>query len=809
MHHVPSKFQRPFQRKLSFLLALAACSAVSTVGAQPALPPSLVLKPSPFLQEAVLPDAELRQLPIFWSGERMTGQPDKDMTIEGNATLRRMGTVIRADRITYSDPTDRATAQGHVRINRKGDVFEGDYLELKIGTFEGFFTAAHFELLKNQGYGEAEKIEFHDDAHFTVHKTHYTTCKPNGGLDWLPDWIFRANRMTLDTDADSGVAEGAVLEFQGIPLLPLPEISFPLSERRKSGFLPPTFGLGSDGGFEFLQPYYWNIAPNRDATFYPKLMTLRGVDLGMEYRYLEPTYFGTVRTSVLPSDRLTGTTRWSLGTAHQGRMETPIGMVGVGLNINRVSDDNYWRDFTTSVNGTSNAINSTTSGGAAITQRLLPTDLIATWNQGYAGGMFSSSARVLKWQTLQDVNSPIVPPFDRAPQITARYGIDNMQGWDWSIDTDFTQFQADRALTQQPNAQRGVAQLQMSHPWLLPGGFVTPKLQLHAAAYQFDEALSNGSRTGSAVVPTFSLDAGVVLERDIQLFGRDLVQTLEPRAFYVYTPWRDQSMLPNYDTAANDFNFATIYTENAFVGHDKIADNNLLTLGVTTRFLDANNGAQLARFGVAQRLRFEEQKVTLNSSTAPAQAGLSDILLGASINASEQWALDSTVQYNPKTEKSIRSTIGARYNPGHYRVLNTAYSYQRDQSEQLAVSWQWPINNLWGDMGQELGAGRGQGAGRYYSVGRLNYSLFDGRMVDTLLGLEYDAGCWLGRVVLQRTQTSATTSTSSLMFQIELVGFTRLGLGGNPAQVLPLSVSRYQNLRDTNVPPPSRFTNFD
>lgn len=791
-----------FPRKLSFLLALAACATGSAVGAQ-------TLKPSPSLQETILPDAELRQLPIFWSGERMAGQPDKDMVIEGNATLRRMGTVIRADRITYSEPTDRATAQGNVRINRKGDIFEGDYLELKIGAFEGFFTAPRFELLKNQGYGQADKIEFHDDAHFTVHNATYSTCKPNGGLDWIPDWVFRANRMTLDTEADSGVAEGAVLEFQGVSLLPLPAISFPLSERRKSGFLPPTFGLGSDGGFELLQPYYWNIAPNRDATFYPKLMTLRGVDLGMQYRYLEPDYFGDIRASILPNDRLTGTNRWSLGTSHQGRINTPLGVVGVGMNINRVSDDNYWRDFTSSVNGTSNAINSTTSGGAAITQRLLPTDLIATWSQGYGGGVLTSTARVLKWQTLQDVNAPIVPPFDRAPQITARYGVDNASGWDWSVDTDFTQFEADRTRTLQPNAQRGMAQLQVSHPWLLPGGFITPKFQVHATSYQFDAALDNGSRTGSAIVPTFSLDAGVVLERETQLFGRNLVQTLEPRAFYVYTPWRDQSMLPNYDTAANDFNFATIYTENAFVGHDKIADNNLLTLGVTTRFLDAGSGAQLARFGVAQRLRFDEQKVTLNSSTAPAQAGLSDILLGASINADPQWALDSTVQYNPRTEKSIRSTIGARYNPGNYRVLNAAYSYQREQSEQLAVSWQWPINNLWGDTGQELGAGRGQGAGRYYSVGRLNYSLFDGRMVDTLLGVEYDAGCWLARMVLQRTQTSITTSTSSLMFQIEFVGFTRLGLGGNPVQTLPLSVSRYQNLRDTHIVPPSRFTNYD
>jgi LPS-assembly protein len=274
----------------------------------------------------------------------------------------------------------------------------------------------------------------------------------------------------------------------------------------------------------------------------------------------------------------------------------------------------------------------------------------------------------------------------------------------------------------------------------------------------------------------------------------------------VYTPYRNQGHLPNYDTASNDFNFATIYTENAFVGHDKISDNNLLTLGVTTRFLDADSGAQLARFGMAQRLRFDDQQVTLNPASAGAQAGFSDVLLGASVNVHESWAVDSTVQYNAKTDQSIRSTIGTRYNPGNYRVINAAYRYQRDASEQLDVSWQWPISNLWGDKGQDLGAGRGLGEGRYYSVGRLNYSLSERRLVDTILGVEYDAGCWLARVVLERVQTSTSTSTGRLMFQLEFVGFTRLGV--SPLQSLTQNISRYQNLRDSGGSL-SRFSNYD
>jgi LPS-assembly protein len=374
------------------------------------------------------------------------------------------------------------------------------------------------------------------------------------------------------------------------------------------------------------------------------------------------------------------------------------------------------------------------------------------------------------------------------------------------VDGDFTQFEADRYKTLQPNTQRVFTQMQLSRPWLGAAGYFIPKVQLHATTYQFDGLLTNGSNAASSTVPTFSLDTGLVFERDTNLLGRDMLQTLEPRAFYVNTPYRNQSALPNYDTGVNDFNFATIFTENAFGGHDKISDNNLLTLGLTTRYLDAQDGSQIARFLVAQRLRFEDQLVTINSATAPALAGLSDILLGASVNVNDRWAVDSTVQYNGKTEQSVRSTLGARYNPGNYRVINTAYRFQRDASEQIDVSWQWPLNDLWGDKGKDLGPGRGQGEGRYYAVGRMNYSLKESRLVDTVLGVEYDAGCWLGRVVVARTQTSTSTANESVMFQLEFVGFTRLGT--DPRKTLTQNISRYQNLRDSGTGN-SRFSNYD
>ena len=735
-----------------------------------------------------------KRTPVYLQGDTMRGHPDLDTVVQGEATLRKGDTTIRADRLEYFAPTDQAKAIGDVRVNRAGNTYEGPLLELKLETFEGFFQEPSYHFAQNDGHGEASRADFIDQTHTVVHNATYTTCRRLPGPSWMPDWILRAGTITLDNDEDTGLAESAYLSFKGVPILPVPEISFPLSERRKSGLLPMSFGIDTINGTEVVLPYYWNIAPNRDATVTPRLMTNRGLDLGAEFRYLEPDYNGVLRGDYLASDPLRGQDRWALAWTHNALIAPFMpGMAPITLaaNINRVSDDNYWRDF-----AYSSAIS------PSIAQRILPADVVANWASGKASG----SVHVLQWQTLQDPSAPITPPYDRVPQITARYAVYNDRGFDWSIDGDFTQFEGDRSRTLQPNAQRSFALAQISRPWLAPQGFITPKLQLHAATYQYDAMLSDGSSSANRVVPTFSLDSGLVFERDLALFGRNLVQTLEPRAFYVYTPYQNQSLIPNYDTAPNDFNFASIFTENAFGGNDKISDNNLLTLGLSTRFIDPDSGAQLARFSFAQRLRFEDQLVTINSATPPAQAGISDVLLGASVSPGRNWTFDSTIQYNPKTDKSDRETVAARYNPSPYRVVSAAYRFQRDSSEQVDVSFQWPINDLWGDRGQELGAGRGQGEGRYYAVGRFNYSIFDARMVDTVLGVEYDAGCWLSRVVIARTQTSGVTATARIMFQLEFVGFTRLGI--DPRSTLTQNISRYQNLRDSGTSS-SRYNNFD
>ena len=786
-----------------------AATAAWSVQAQSTAPslwdtalPAPQLKSSSQLQE-LIPAATREQLPSYIKAEQISGQADINAVLEGGAELRRGDTVIRADRVEYTLADDTVNAEGNVHINRGGNVYQGAALKLQVDAFQGDFTNATYQFLETQGHGDAERVEFIDRDNSVIYKATYTTCLRDDSASWEPDWMIRANRITLDRVEDVGVAYGGALEFKGVPILPVPAISFPLSDKRKSGLLPPTIGIDSVSGVEYSQPYYWNIAANRDATITPTLMSKRGISLGTEFRYLEPTYSGVLDTLYMPNDKLRDRDRWGYNWRHVTSLHSPVGNLGLQWNLKRVSDDNYWRDFSR-MPGEGSRFGSSD-------QRLLSSDGQLSWS----AGKHYVSLYAQKWQVLQDIDAPIAPPFNRMPQLQWRYDTTSWatQGWDVNLMAETTRFEADTWDQQKrpDNGQRSYVLSQVSRPFLLPGGFITPKVQLHASNYQFEDFSSTRPRTKSFAIPTLSLDSGLVYERDTALLGRNYLQTLEPRAFYTYTPYRDQSMVPLYDTALTDFNFGSIYSENSYTGHDRIADNNMLTLGVTTRYLKPDDGSEVARLGIAQRLRFQDQRVGLGSDTL-GEKGWSDILVGGGITWSSKWSTDALVQYNRDIQRTTRSSISGRYTPAPYKVLSAAYRYQRANSlpilnqgsEQVDFGWQWPLNG-----GNKNAFGEATGAGRWYSVGRLNYSMQDKKLVDAIVGFEYDSCCWIGRVVVERLQNSRQAANTRLLFQIEFVGFSRLSLGADPLRSLQEFVPGYRPLRDSNRTVPSRFSNYD
>jgi LPS-assembly protein len=776
------------------LLFATGIPAWAQTGLTPGAEPGMYLKPSRQLQEKFTPE-QRKGMPTYVLADLITGRPELETVLDGNAELRRNGIVLRADRIEYYQPDDLAKVRGKVYLNRDGNIYEGSEGQLRVDAQEGYFLNPTFRLLKNNGRGEASRIDFVDDQRSVARDAKYSVWHKEPGIEDSTEWQIKGEQVRIDNETNVGEASGARLEFKGVPILGAPYITFPLSDERKSGWLPPNINLDNISGLELVMPYYLNLAPNRDATFYPTILSRRGINLGTEFRYLERNYQGTARLDVMPSDSLRSRSRWGLTTAHSGSIDTglpSVGAVSVNLGLNRVSDDDYWRDFPRAT--------------GSLTQRLLANDA----SLGWSSGPWSFYSRALKWQALQQTSSVITPPYDRLPQLNGKYSRVNHGGFDYSLELDTTRFSSVSALTLQPNAQRSYALAQISRPWVTPGSFFVPKVQLHSSSYSFDAPLTTGpqigSRSATRLVPSFGLDSGLIFERHASYFGRSFTQTLEPRAFYTYTPYRDQSSLPVYDSGANDFNFATIFSENAFTGNDRFSDNNLLTLGLASRLLDPATGAEILRLNYAQRLRLKDQRVTLPGGL-PDTSRFSDMLFGGTINWNPRWQFDGTVQYNPDTKRSQRSTLSARYSPSPYRVLSATYRLNRGVSEQIDLGWQWPLNDLWGDKGKDMGKGQGQGKGRWYSVGRLNYSLRESRHVDTILGMEYDGGSWLARVAFERLQTTTSTANKRILFQMEFVGFARVG--SSPLGVLQRNVPRYQMLREKIDHSPSRFSNYE
>lgn len=780
------------------LLAGAALAAAWPVLAQPAAAQDAAapsgqgswesprLRPTPALEERV-PAQQAERRPVYLSGDRMEGQQDEQVRLQGNARLRRADTAVHADELRYNPSTRQASALGNVRVDTTTGRFHGRRLQLNVDTYEGYFDDVRYRLFENQAHGQAERADFIDRDRYVVHVADYTTCQRSAhDPDWRPAWRIHARELTIDRAADEGVARGATLQFMGVPVLPVPYLSFPLSDRRKTGFLPPTVGLDSVSGLQYEQPFYWNIAPNRDATLTTSLMARRGVNLGGEFRYLEPSFSGEIAGRYMPADRLRDRDRWSTSIRHRQLVASPVGDIRVDLDLNRVSDDDYWRDFPRSSYG--------------LAERLLPSELNARWQQGD----WQLRMRSLKWQTLQDVDSIILPPYDMLPQLNLRYTPWNVGGGlDVSAEFDTTRFRADRAFAAQlTDGDRSYARLNLSRPWIAPYGFFTPSVQLHASHYRFDRPLADGSTSHSRFVPTYSLDGGLVFERETALLGRNLLQTLEPRAFYTYTPFRDQSHLPAYDTAELDFTFASIYSPDAYVGNDRFADNNLLTLGLTSRLLSADDGAELVRASVAQRMRFKDQRVTLRGEP-PYEKGWSDILLGGSVNWTPRWATSGILQYDFDQRRSVRYTLTGHYRPGDYRVLSAGYRMKRDSSKQVELGWQWPLASL---FGRETA---GDARGRWYTVGRLNYSMRDSKLVDTIVGMEYNGCCWVGRIVVERLQNSWQSANTRILFQLELAGLSRINIGANPLGSLRNNVPYYQEVRPQQPAPSSRYSAYD
>ena len=720
-----------------------------------------------------MPRSSDDSLPIVIDADRIEGVSGKETTARGNATLRRGELSVQADSLKYQEEQEEVEARGNVRFKSGSNVMSGALLRYRIPDATGMFEKPEFTFAPRvpratlgqqpvSARGQAESIEFLGEDQFRIKDGFFTSCKP--GDD---SWLIRADQIDLDFTREVGTARGGSVVFKGVPVLMAPAFDFPLNNQRKSGFLPPSIGTTGKSGPELAVPYYLNLAPNYDLTLTPRYMEKRGLQIAERFRYLQSRYSGELRAEQLPNDHVTDTSRSAIAFVHNYNRDGHL--VG-GLNLNKVSDDNYFSDLATRINVTS--------------QVTLPREGFLTYNGSWWDtGSYSATGRVQTFQVLQDPEKPILPPYNRTPQLTLSMLRQDVGGSDFASSAEAVNFSnPDPSLV---SGKRLTIYPSLRLPLITPGAFLTPKLGAHYTYYSLEQSAPT---TISRSLSIFSVDSGLIFERETQAQGRSVIQTLEPRLFYVRIPFKDQNQIPLFDTANADFNYAQIFSENSFSGGDRINDADQLTLALTSRMLRADTGQEMLRGTFGQRYYYKDQQVTLNPTDTPRTYHSSDWLAALSGRVLEHWTSEAAIQYNQRDNQFERLTVSTRYQPESFKTLNLSYRFLRDQIKQVDLSGQWPL------------------LGRWYGVGRFNYSLPDRRTVESVGGFEYAADCWIGRIVLQRFALTAGESTRSFFLQIELNGFSRLG--SNPLEALKRNVPGYQRI-GTPTPETSPDGRFD
>lgn len=700
--------------------------------------------------------------------DALRGEGKAHLQAEGNVVMRQQTRRVEADQVDfYSDP-ERVIARGRVRYQQAGLWLQADELDVYTERQTGKASGIRYRVrgLGREGHGDAASIKFAGPQRYLLQNARFSTCSPE-----KTDWYLGARHIDLDYGRKLGEVHNATLHFLGLPIGWFPWMDFPLDGRRKTGLLAPRIGTISSGGFDVSQPFYWNIAPQMDMTLTPRFMAQRGTQLGTETRYLQPSFSGALNLEWLHHDEQLGRDRYGVNLAHAQQFSP---LLRGGINFQKVSDDTYFADLGDRL--------------SAATQVTLPQEI---WLD-YTTDHWQLLGRMQRYQTLQDPNLPIAPPYRREPQLLLHGQQPFSPRASLHLSSEWVNFRKDNvaehmfsagALPEQLNARRlhiyPAVSWNLNTPWV----FMTPRLGWMFTQYDLQrdtgEAGGEANQRVTRNLPVFSMDSAVTFEREFQFRERSYVQTLEPRMYYVYIPYRDQSSIPNFDTNELTFNFAQMFSENRFSGVDKINDANQVTLALTSRYLQGDSGRELMRLSLGQRFYFDEQRVGLNhSATIQDSASRSDVLLSAGGNVSEELRFDATVQYAASDERVQRSSLTINYSPRPAHNLNFGYHFRHDELRQVDASVQWPL------------------VGQWYGMARALYSLRDREMLENVAGLEYNAGCWILRLVRQNYVVAADRSTTATFVQLELNGLH--GIGTNPLGVLRDSIFGYRKSNELN-----------
>ena len=675
--------------------------------------------------------------------------------LTGNVEVEQGVRQIRSDELVYNRPEETLNARGNVRFWNKGVFAAGD--EARAHTGKDVITiepGASFILEDRHGHGDGAGVAIFGRERLTAHDATYTTCNPGAA-----DWRVTAGRVEFDRVEGVGDAWNAWLEFKGLPVFYTPWISFPLGDRRKSGLLAPSYGVSGSSGVEITAPYYFNLAPNYDATLAMRVMSARGVQGQGELRFLSRTYgAGQVAAHYLPFDAKFDGARAAVELEHQRRWSSRW---STHARFEWVSDAEYFGDLGTTLSQSSR------------------THLPRRIDANYRADGWSARIRLEDFLTVDRTIQPQSRPYARLPQILVHTRRpERNRALNFNAAGQLTYFDQRSRTT----GARVDLQPSVTYPIRTAGAFVIPKATLRFTRYALDQtgAEASGDSAPSRLLPGFSLDGGVFLDRPFALRGRSLTHTIEPRLYYLLVPFDRQDALPNFDSGRFSFNFAQLFREDRFSGGDRVGDANQLTLALTSRLLD-EGGGELARASIGQIRYFRDRKVVLDATHDPDTAQNSDIITQIEARPAREWRIRADLQYDTGADRIDKNTLSVRFQPDERRVVNATYRFVRGAGQQIAAVDQTDLSFAW-----PLGA-------HWRAVGRWNLAINRNRSktLEVFGGLEYENCCWGFRAVARRFLTSGGQYLSGVFLQLELKGLT--GVGHDTETFLEHNIPGYEN----------------
>ena len=649
-------------------------------------------------------------------------------TFTDKVVIERDRLKLHADQVVFDRPNQKLDIQGNILINTENMGINSERGWLQLDSNLGEFTDSHYFVPDSHYRGSTPGLSLDGKKQTLLIDSSFTSCPENN-----EDWSLDTSLLKLNHETQTGTAKHAVLWFKNIPIFYSPYLSFPLGDERRSGFLMPQFGTSDSRGGQRGIPWTSNIAPNQDAIITPRVMKKRGTQIKTDYRYMTQSSNGQMNIEYLDKDQELKDKRYLVKLNNHSDIGERLDF---DLLLNDASDPDYLEDL-----GSSISISNTTH-------------LERNTRFSYAQGAWATSLFAQSYETIDQDIAQINRPYRRLPQFIIN-GSDDLLDSDfiWSLNSEWVDF--DHESDSKIKGQRFDIQPKISWPLIGNAWFVTPSSGFQHSTYTLTDATGNPLSIEDRNISISSIDAGLFFERNV---ASDYIQTLEPRLYYLYIPYRDQTNIPLFDTGKYDFSFAQLFRENRFTGIDRIGDSNQLTLALSSRLLDKNTGREFLSLSIGQIFYNEDRQVNLDNTIATVNQ--SDVIS----ELSGQWnnfKSRATVQWNPETREADKQSIQFNYKNNEQQILNMGYRFRRDpvdetnNLEQTDFSFNWPINN------------------QYSVFSRWNRSLTEKRDIETLFGIEYDSCCWSMRILGQRYLKNTDGNDvhdSSIMIQLILKG---------------------------------------